>query len=270
MHHLLILLSFLIFSTKLFAYNDPKTPLEKKVAAYIDEIKSKNPNSNKKINFRTGLLQVVSNIKGIQLNADNTMAAVALETQWEIYKNFGFEARALLAQNSVYQPINDMNKSDKNMVSFDVGGRYVWEFDPTRKGNYFAAKLLFHSSSNNFELEDSSEEFLMSSYSGILGGVERAIPITKEIAIEASLDGIIITDSTHKSSLDTEKNGFGLQVRGELFYIIGLLAKRDRIGIAYWQSAFNNEFTDSSKEDRARKSFVQTFRMISISYGFLF
>lgn len=253
-----------------YAYKEPESPLEKKVAAYIDEITSKNPSSNKKITARTGLIQVVSNIKGIQLNANNTLLALALESQWALHKNWGLEVRGLFAQNSLFPPTTTMNSSDKSMLSFDIGGRYVWEFDPTRKGNYFAIKFLYHNTTNNFELEDSDEEMLMNSYTGIMGGIERSIPITKDIAVEASLDGVILINSKHKSSLSTEKNGFGLQVRGEMFYILGWLTKKDRFGISYWQSAFNNEFIDSSKEDKARKSFVQTFRMISFSYGLLF
>ena len=246
------------------------SPLEIDANFYLDSIKSNNPSSPYRLGLRTGFMQIVGNIESIRFNEQSTMPFYGLEIVSDVIGKLGIEARGYYAKNSLYPPVDEINGSDVFQSSYDVGLRYTYEIDPTRKGNYFAFKVLYHNTENNFALEDPAEQIIVNSYSGILLGIEKAQPITRSLSLDASLDFILLNQVEGPSQLSMKDSGFALQVKGEAYYLVDWFKLRSRLGIAYWQGSFNNDLEEDAIETKLRKSHVQTYRSISFSYTLLF
>lgn len=262
---------FLFFILSLNSYSSEETNVEQQTRAYIDEIINNNPSSQNKLSLRTGLIQIKGNTPGVALNSgDDTMPFVAAEWLARFNKHWGSEVRVLHGQNILYPAANDKNESDVFFRTIDVGLRYILEFDPLRKGNYFALKLFYHQTTNNFELETPNTDFLATGYSGPAFGVERGVTITSNIHLIASLDILYTLSVDEDSGLNVSDNGYSLFVRGEFNYLVNWFKRRGQVGLAYWQTSYSNEFDATSKIDSGRQNYVTTYRLLSLSYSLLF
>lgn len=262
-------LLLLVFSLQLFAADEIN--LEQQTRSFIDEINTANPSSQNKLNLRSGMIQIKGNTPGVAINeGDDSMPFMALEWLNTFSKNWGLELRLLHAQNILYEPSNTQNEADVFFQTIDLGARYIFEFDPIRKGNYFAFKVLYHQTSNNFELVAPTTTFLATGYSGAAIGIERGVTITDRIHLDASLDIMYSLAVDEKSSLNVKDNGYSLFVRGEFHYLVNWFNRRGQLGLAYWQAAYSNEFDSNSKVDSGRQNYVTTYRALSLSYSLLF
>jgi hypothetical protein len=263
----------LFLSFAIYAQSENNNNIEQETKAYIEQIRSSNPSSQKKLSLRTGLIQIKGNTEGITLNAgDDTMPFVAGEWTTRMGKHWGLEIRALHGQNILYEPANDKNEADVYFQTIDFGARYILEFDPIRKGNYFVFKLMYHQTSNNFQLSDSTNQrfFLATGYNGAAIGIERGVSITDKIHLKASLD-IMYTLGVEEESLGSVKdNGYALFARGEFHYLVDWFGARGQVGLAYWQAAYTNEFDAETKSFTARQNFTTTYRVLSLSYSYLY
>ena len=261
----------LILALAFLGYSSEETNLEQQSRAYIDEIINNNPSSQTKLNLRTGLIQIKGNTPGVAINSgDDTMPFVAAEWLMRINEHWGTEFRILHGQNILYPASNDKNEADVFFQTIDIGPRYIFEFDPLRKGNYFAFKLLYHQTANNFELVSPDINFLATGYSGPAIGIERGITITSNIHLEASLDLLYTLSVDEESDLNVKDNGYALFVRGEFHYLTNWFNRRGQVGLAYWQASYSNEFDSTSKVASARQNYVTTYRVLSLSYSLLF
>ncbi len=262
---------FLIFVISLCSYSSEESNIEQQTRTYIGEILNNNPSSQTKLSLRTGLIQIKGNTPGIALNSgDDAMPFIAAEWIARFNKHWGSELRVLHGQNILYPASNDKNEADVFFRTIDVGLRYILEFDPLRKGNYFAFKLFYHQTSNNFELETPTTDFLAAGYSGPAFGIERGVTITNNIHLNASLDVLYTLNVDENSDLSVDDNGYALFVRGEFNYLVNWFSRRGQVGLAYWQSAYSNEFDATSKVNSGRQSYVSTYRVLSLSYSLLY
>ncbi len=241
----------------------------------IDEIKSQNVPDHFKIEFRSGLMQVFANSAGsVELNKLKSLPFVGLETVTRIDEHWGIEARGYYAKNMVFAPTGNR---DRYQTIFDVGVRYRFILDQTQIDDAVILKILYHSLQNNFLLRNSSGEEVtetsdgrtgvyMKAYTGYIAGLERSIPITPKIGINAGLDLNFIQDAKSDSTTEYLKTGIGFQVRGQMTYRLDWFGMASRIGAAYWQGGMVNRFSPGAQADIEKTSHVQTFRAVSMSW----
>ncbi len=248
-------------------------PLIQEAKYYLKEIRANNPTSQKRLNLRTGLIQVVAgNTPGLKINSgDNTMPFLGGEWIHKFESPYGLEVRGLYAQNGLYPP-NDSDVGRANDSAFfytaDISGRYILEFDPTRKGNYFAARLGYHLTQNNFEVVDDVNQFIIQNYSGVLGGIERGLTVTERIHLTASLDMVLMLNTKDKTQRALKSDGYALFVRGEFYYLTK--NKKNQFGLSYWQAAYTGELDATSKTIFGKQNHVTTYRVLGLSYSWLF
>ena len=274
---LLFTLSFLINSTVL------ADQLTQDRAELIVEsiIEDQSPN-NIKYTFRSGLFQLTQNsTDAVNLNEPGYLPFFGFEGFVNIIDNFGLEARFQYAQNFLLPSSTpERNGTGAYQMVYDLGARYTWILDPTRTENHFVFKFMFHSYSNNFEVFDSDDEtnkgvIYVESYRALLGGIERSFYVTPIITVIASLDGLLITNLSSDSVLQVDQQGLGFQIRGEAFLDLSVVGVPGRLGGAYWQGAYTNQFKDVNDSDidaetTGKASHVQAFRAVSVSYSLLF
>jgi hypothetical protein len=232
----------------------------------IDEIKSTNPKDNVKVELRSGLLQVfANNTDAIDLNRLSTIPFVGAESYVKIYNDLGAEARFIYAQNFLFPTSpGSPNKEDAFQMTTDGGLRYRFILDNTQIEDAVAVKLLYSQTTNNFKIKNLNELY-MKSYTGVILGVERSIPVTPKIGILASLDVNFIQDTKSDSTADFVKSGVGFSMRGAAHYKVNWFGIISKIGGAYWQGGMVNRLSPGSQNDFSKTSHVQTFRAVSLS-----
>lgn len=232
----------------------------------IDEIKATNPKDNVKIELRSGLLQVFSNnTDSVELNRLSTIPFIGAESYIKIIRNLGAEARFVYAQNAVFPTSpGSPNKEDAFQMTTEGGLRQRFILDDTQIEDAVAIKLLYSQTSNNFKIRDVNEIF-MKSYTGVIFGIERSIPVTPKIGILASLDVNFIQDTDSDSRVEYLKTGIGFSMRGAAHYKVDWFGLISKIGGAYWQGGMVNRLAPGAQSDAGKTSHVQTYRAVSLS-----
>lgn len=243
--------------------------------AYIQNIIDNDPGSKRWFNFRSGAIQIINNSEGPEFSSNNVLPLVGVEWSWRLFNNISFDGRVNQAIN--VSPTSDLNGTSAYQRSTDFGLKYSFILDKTRPTNFLAFKINLHNTENNFILSDPTNQFYLGSYKGYGLVVEKGVPITHKISLLASLDLISFTETTTAPDVDTayeyKENGFGFTVRGEVFYKIKVFGINSSLGLAYWQSGYVNEFLDvtgGGRELTNKKNNIQTYRMISGSFNFMF
>jgi hypothetical protein len=149
-------------------------------------------------------------------------------------------------------------------MTTDGGLRYRFILDNTQIEDAVAVKLLYSQTTNNFKIKNLNELY-MKSYTGVILGVERSIPVTPKIGILASLDVNFIQDTKSDSTADFVKSGVGFSMRGAAHYKVNWFGIISKIGGAYWQGGMVNRLSPGSQNDFSKTSHVQTFRAVSLS-----
>lgn len=233
----------------------------------IDEVKASNPRDNFKIEFRSGLLQIFSNnTDAIELNRLSTVPFVGGDAILKLYHNLAAEGRVTYAQNLIFPTTpGSSNKEDAYQMMTDGGLRYRFILDETQIEDFVAIRALYSQTQNNFKIRNANELY-MKSYTGMILGVERSIPVTPRIGIVASLDVNFIQDTKSDSNADFVKSGVGFAMRGAAHYKVDWFGLISKIGGAYWQGGMVNRLSPNSQSDFAKVSHVQTFRAVSLSF----
>lgn len=240
----------------------------------IRKMKTSDPGTENYLNIRLGAIQILSNTTGLETSADKTLLSTGLDLNFRIWGNVYFESHYAKHTNTL-TPANlstDATISLKNLYqeSTDVGLKYRIILDETKPSNYLGFKLMAHNTTNNFYVADPTAAIIITQYDGFVLGVEKGIPITSNLGIDASLDMISITKIKEVSDFNVKNTGVGFVVRGEVYYALKIGKQKLRLAMAYWQSGMVNEFTAADRELFDRQNQVQTYRMISGSIGAVF
>lgn len=242
----------------------------------LDQMKKSDPRGENYFNIRLGATQILSNTSGLETSPNKTLLTMGFDFNSRLFDNLYIEARYAKHTNTIAPTTlssdDSVSLSNLYQSSTDVGIKYRVILDETKPSNYLGFKLLAHNTTNNFILADSGAAIVINKYDGWVLGVEKGIPITSNLGIDASLDMININKVQESSEFTVSNTGVGFVVRGEVYYTFELGGQRLRAAMAYWQSGMVNEFDEDDKElfDIPRQNQVQTYRMISGSLGYVF
>ena len=240
----------------------------------IEEIRNQNPGSDRYIGLRMGTIQILSNITGLETSADKTLLSTGADINFRVWRNWYFEAIYTEHLNSInpseFSGSPSRTLSDIYYKTLDIGIKYRFVLDETKPANFLGFRILKHKTENNFELADPSSSIIINEYEGMTFGVEKGIPITDRLGINASLDMISITGIAQESDFTVEEKGLGFVVRGELYYNLHFFGRKWRTSLAYWQSGMINEFSSADRDLFERQNLVLTYRMISGAFAMTF
>lgn len=240
----------------------------------LEEIKNQNPGSDRYIGLRTGMIQILSNITGLETSADKTLLTTGADINFRLYKNWYLELIYTENKNTLnpseFTGTPSRTLSDIYYKTLDIGIKYRFILDETKPGNFLGFRILKHSTKNNFELADPSSSIIINEYEGTTFGVEKGIPITNNLGINASLDMISISGIQQASDFTVAEKGLGFVVRGELYYNLHFWGQKWRSSLAYWQSGMINEFSNDDRDLFERQNLVLTYRMISGAFALTF
>lgn len=233
----------------------------------LQEMKNSDPGSDRYLGIRVGSVQILSNLPGLETSQNKTLATTGADLNFRLYRNFYIEGIYTKSLN-IIDPVRfsaDPNRllDDLFYETIDVGLKYRFLLDETKPSNYLGFRLLHHQTNNNFPNADPGGAILVNAYQGLSFGVEKGIPITDSLGINASLDMISIDNSTINSDFNLQTTGLGFVVRGEVFYKLRFLGLSWRTALAYWQSGMINEIAASDRALFERQNKVLTYRMIS-------
>lgn len=240
----------------------------------IRKMKNSDPGAENFINLRLGAIQILSNTTGLETSADKTLLSTGVDLNFRVWGNLYFEAHYAKHLNTLTPATLSTDSSrtldDLYQQSTDVGVKYRVILDETKPSNYLGFKLMAHNTTNNFFVADTTAAIIITQYDGWVLGVEKGIPITTNLGIDASLDMISISKVKEISDFSVSNNGVGFVVRGEVYYVAKIGSQKLRLAMAYWQSGMVNEFSATDRELFDRQNQVQTYRMISGSLGYVF
>lgn len=253
---------------KIESATDPRI---KQAYQIIDDIKKRNPPDNFKIEVRSGLLQIFANsTDSIDLNRYKSLHFMGIDASAMFSEKWGLEARTYYAKNYLFPTESGSPNGPNAYLATTEGGlRYRMILDAAQIDDYVVLRLLYHSQVNNFKLRETTGVFVKS-YSGIVAGIERSIPVTPKIGILANLDLNMIQSAKTDSDAEIVSTGVGFQMRGSMYYEVNWLGTVSRLGAAYWQGGLVNRFSPASQQNTGKTSHVQTFRAVSMSLAMFY
>lgn len=239
----------------------------------IHRMRNSDPAASQHISLRTGAIQILSNTTGLETSPDKTLLSTGLDAKFAIWGNLFFDLSYAHHTNSINPSqfsLDDSSLSDLYQSSTDIGVKYQIILDETKPSNYLGISIKAHNTTNNFKVADPSTGIIITQYDGWVIGVEKGIPITSNLGIDASLDMININKIKESSDFSVSNSGVGFVVRGDVYYTSYIFGLKYRASVSYWQSGMVNEFSDSDKELFDRQNQVQTYRMITGAFGIVF
>jgi hypothetical protein len=239
----------------------------------IHRMRNSDPAASQYVSLRMGAIQILSNTTGLETSPDKTLLTTGLDANFAIWGNLYFDlsyAHHTNTLNPSQFSLDDSSLADLYQTSTDVGLKYRFILDETKPSNFLGISLKAHNTTNNFKVADTSTGIIITQYDGWVIGVEKGIPITPSLGIDASLDMISINKVSEISDFSVSNSGVGFVVKGDVYYTSSIFGYKYRASLSYWQSGMVNEFSDSDKELFDRQNQVQTYRMITGALGIVF
>ncbi|MFK8137035.1 MAG: hypothetical protein AB8E15_01630 [Bdellovibrionales bacterium] len=234
----------------------------------LEELYNSNPNSDRYLGVILGAVQIVTNTEGLDDTGSSAFPIYGIDFNYRIYDELYIEAKYFKASNDFNTDDSVLNGPKASQTTYDVGFKYRIILDKTKPSNYLGFKLLSHNTVNNFKTS-ATNTLIINRYKGIGVGVEKGIPITKSLGMDASFDIINISQAATDQATDLgfEDNGLGFTVRGE-FYL--KLTEFMRASVSYTQNGMLNKLESTGISATSKTYQSQTYRLVGGAFAYSF